>query len=165
MAKATWIAHPVYRTVLVRRGFNCLASPARGPRNRTVRAQPTARTDYCSGVQRLAEGRLTVRPQLHSQRQKAPQQPPGSPHSKKLGLTRCAVVQLNSGPSLFSAVSKTKIELHPRPALPWKTGGKRQSPTHQSGHDTISEKSTQVGKFPQPIQCGKSVKPPPQNPK
>jgi hypothetical protein len=57
------------------------------------------------------------------------------------------------------------MELHPRPALPWKTGGKRQSPTHQSGHDTISEKSAKAGNFLNRPNVEKFVKPPPQNPK
>jgi hypothetical protein len=34
--------------------------------------------------------------------------PPGSPHSKKLSLKPCAVVELNSGPQLLSTVSEPK---------------------------------------------------------
>jgi hypothetical protein len=55
--------------------------------------------------------------------------PPGSPHSKKLSLKRCAVVELNSGPQLLSTVSETKTGPHPCPAPPWQTGFRLQGST------------------------------------
>jgi hypothetical protein len=55
--------------------------------------------------------------------------PPGSPHSKKLSLKPCAVVELNSGPQLLSTVSETKTGPHPCPAPPWQTGFRLQGST------------------------------------
>jgi hypothetical protein len=55
--------------------------------------------------------------------------PPGSPHSKKLSLKPCAVVELNSGPQLLSTVSETKTGPHPCPAPPLQTGFRLQGST------------------------------------